>query len=242
MFRRLLDTFFSPGYPHLDRQVIELNTVDELLKVFGWRKAPLIDRPDVDDFNYVEDVNQRRLRDAESLAAVMRNAEPEVALEIGTSSGMGTVLMAVNAPSASIYTVNIPPEALKAGDGGKLTTNALSVDDIGRAYRERGLDNVVQIFANTATWEPEVGTIDVAFIDGCHDTDFVINDTLKILPHMRPGGFILWHDFNPALASKFHWIGAVCEGVERLYRKGALQGRSFHLRDSWVGVYRVPEA
>jgi len=241
MLMELKHRFFPLEYRSLDRQVIELNSVTELMKVFGWKQDALMARPDIHDFQYVEDVNQRRVRDAETLGAVMRNTQPEVALEIGTSNGMGTVLMAVNAPAATLYTVNIPPEEVASGAGGSLTTNALSVDEIGKAYRDRGLTSVVQILANTATWEPDIGPIDVAFIDGCHDTDFVIRDTLKVLAHMRPGGFILWHDFNPALAKKFHWIASVCDGVERLCRKGAVQGRIFHLRDSWIGVYRVPE-
>lgn len=225
----------------LERQVIELDSVEELMKVFRWQHKPLLDRPDIHDFEYVEDANQRRVRDAQSLGAVMRNAQPSVALEIGTSKGMGTVLMAVNAPGATIYTINIPPDEVLDGSGGRLTTNALGVEEIGRAYRERGLENVVQILANTATWQPDIGPIDVAFIDGCHDTEFVVGDTLKILPHMRPGGFILWHDFSPDLAKTFQWIGAVTKGVEHLCRLGALPGRIFHVRGSWVGVYRVPE-
>lgn len=241
MLKRLIRTLLPDDLPCLERQVIELNSVSELMKLFSWRRQPLLDRPDVHDFQYVEDANERRLRDAETLATVMGNAAADVALEIGTATGIGTVLMAINAPAATVYTVNIPPDEIASGAGGRLTTKALSVDEIGRAYRERGLGNVVQILANTANWEPEIGTIDVAFIDGCHDTNFVVRDTRKVLDHMRPGGFILWHDFNPALAKKFEWIGSVCNGVEQLCRKGVIRGRILHVRDSWIGVYRVPE-
>ena len=223
----------------LRESVIELNSVQELKKVFDWTLDPILDRPDLHDFDYIEDVNERRVRDAEALATVMRNARPAVAVEIGTSTGLGTVLMAANAPSARIYTINIPPEELEVGAGGKLTTVALSRDEIGKEYRRRGLSNIVQILANTATWKPDIGTIDVAFIDGAHDTRFVVNDTLKILRHMRAGGFILWHDFNLALVDQFDWIGSVCAGVEQLYRRGILRGRIFHLRDSWVGIHRI---
>jgi hypothetical protein len=38
----------------------------------------------------------------------------------------------------------------------------------------------------------------------------------------------------------YHWIAAVCDGVERLYRKRRLRGPILHLADSWVGLYRVP--
>lgn len=232
--------FLNPDpFVQLNCQVIELNSVIELKKLFRWCHEPLLDRPDIYEFEYPEDLNERRLRDAESLATVMRNTSPKVALEIGTSNGMGTVLMAANAPQAKIYTVNISPEEIVSGEGGQLTTIALEREKIGAAYRERGLTNITQIYANTAKWEPNIDTIDVAFIDGCHDSNFVYNDTRKVLKHMKPGSFILWHDFNLELAKKYHWIREVCLGVERLYAEGLLSGRIFQIRDSWVGIHRV---
>lgn len=221
----------------LQRMVIELNSFQELQKVFGWTHGPLIDDPATLEYQFIEDVNERRLRDAEALATVVRNAAAEVCLEIGTGTGRSTALIALNAPTARVYTVNIPPEEFEAG--GVLTTMKLEREEIGSYYRERGFTNVQQIFANTASWEVTIGMIDVAFIDGSHDTKFVIDDTLKVLPHIRRGGFIVWHDFNPALAKKYHWIGSVCQAVDQLVGRGVLRGRIFHVRDSWMGIYQV---
>jgi predicted O-methyltransferase YrrM len=190
-------------------------------------------------FEYLEDVNERRIRDAETIGAVARNANPRVCVEIGTSTGHSTALIAANAPQAQVYTVNIPPEAIAAGEGGKMTTEALEREEIGVYYQKRGLTNITQILANTAQWEPEMAFIDVAYIDGSHDTQFVYHDTLKLLKKMHPGSFILWHDFNPSLARKYRWIYSVCMGVEKLFEDGIIQGRLLHVRDSWVGVYRV---
>lgn len=86
------------AFPHLEKQVLEANNIKELMKVFGWKKEPVLDRPDVYDFDYPEDLNERRIRDAEVLGAAMANANAKSALEIGTANGMGTVLMAANAP------------------------------------------------------------------------------------------------------------------------------------------------
>ncbi len=237
----LKNLIFRDALYNLNHSVIELNNFEELKKVFRWEKDPVLDRPDIYDFDYVEDVNERRIRDAESLATVMRNTNPSVALEIGTANGMATVLMSANAPDSKIYTVNIPLEEILAGKGGKLTTVAMEREQIGLAFRDRNLVNITQIYADTATWEPNIGTIDVAYIDGCHDTEFIYNDTRKILKHMKPGGFILWHDFNPGLAKKFGWINSVCLGVEKLCRDGLIRGRIFLIRDSWVGIYKVTE-
>ncbi|HTL33072.1 MAG TPA: class I SAM-dependent methyltransferase [Kofleriaceae bacterium] len=218
---------------------LEVRDLACLKKAFGWTKDPLLDAPHLQEFNYLADLNERRLRDAESLMTVCCNAGGKTIVEIGTATGHTTALMARNAPSSTVHTVNIPPDEIE--EGGERVTRAFSRDDIGHAYREQGCTNVRQIFANTLHWEPDVGTIDVAFIDGCHDTDFVFNDTRKVLAHMKPGSFVLWHDFNPELVDQYEWIKSVCLGVERLYERGLINGRILHMRDSWVGIYQVPK-
>jgi hypothetical protein len=222
----------------LDRQVLEVNDHRELKKLFRWNIEPVLDRQDMHDCNYVEDLNERKLRDTESIATVMCNAKPKVALEIGTADGLGTLLLAKNSPSSQIYTVNIPPEEIK--QGGKLVTYAPDRNEIGSAFKKTSYSkNIHQIYANTAFWEPNIGTIDFAIIDGCHDTKFVYNDTKKILKHAQKGTFILWHDFNPSLVKKFNWIHSVCKGVDRLCQDGLITGRILHIKDSWVGIYQV---
>ena len=224
---------------HLQRAVVELDSVEELRKLFGWQSEPILDDPMIYEFASLEDINQRRLRDAECLGTIARNANPKVCLEIGTAEGHSTALIAVNAPQAEVFTINIPPEDVYAGEGGVLTTAAFARQQIGSYYRERGLTNVVQILENSARWKPDIGTIDIAFIDGCHDTDFVYNDTLKILEHAKPGSFLLWHDFNLELIDKKQWIYSVCLGVEKLFADGLLDGAVLHVRNSWIGVYQV---
>jgi hypothetical protein len=226
-------------FPHLRRYVIELNDVKELKKIFNWRSDPILDGPTLCEFVSVVDVNERRIRDAECIGSVVCNSNPSVVLEIGTSTGHTTALIASNAPRAHVYTLNIPPEGIAAGEGGVFTTVAPSREEIGTYYREKGLTNITQILANSATWEPDIGTVDVAFVDGCHDTEFVYNDTRKILRMTKPGSFILWHDFNPNLTGNYDWINSVCLGVEELYGDRLLNGPIFHVRDSWVGIYRV---
>jgi hypothetical protein len=223
---------------HVRSNVLEVRDYACLKKAFGWTRDPILDAPHLHDFDYMPDLNERRVRDAESLLGVCCNASAKTIVEIGTSTGRTTALMARNAPDATIHTVNIPPEEI--AEGGTLVTNAFSREDIGREYREQGCSNVRQIFANTAKWEPAIGPIDVAFVDGCHDTDFVFNDSRKLLAHMKPGAFLLWHDFHPALVEQYGWIRSVCLGVERLYERGLIKGPILHLRDSWIGIYQVP--
>lgn len=223
----------------LRKNMLEVRNLGYLKQALGWTQDANLDFEHLHRFDYYEDLNERRIRDAEVIGTACANNNPKTILEIGTCSGQTTALMATNAPKAEVYTVNIPPEEIS--DGGKFVTCAISRDDIGIAYRERGLTNVHQIYANTAHWEPDMGPIDVAFIDGCHDADFVYSDTKKILPHCRPGSIILWHDINLDLIRQYRWIAEAARGIERLLAEKLIRGRILHLQDSWVGLYRVPE-
>ncbi len=229
----------SKDCSRLAKAIIPVNTAAELRKCMGWTKAPVLNDPTLSLYEYIEDANERRLRDAEVLGSSACNLQGGTILEIGTAEGRTTALLAENAPGARIFTVNIPPEEILAGKGGTHTTFALERERIGKYYKNREFDNITQILANTATWQPDIGPIDVAFIDGCHDTDFVYNDTRKVLKLMKPGSVVLWHDFNYDLRLKYGWIQDVCMGVEMLLKDGLIKGRIFHVRDSWIGVYRV---
>lgn len=226
-------------FKNLSSQVIYLNNQEELKKVFDWKLDPILADPMIFQYETVEDVNERRIRDAESIGTVICNTNPSTLLEIGTAEGHGTALIADNAPKSTIFTINISPEEIVLGNGGVFTTIVLEKEKIGSYYRNKNYNNIHQIFANTATWEPHIGNIDVAFIDGCHDADFVYNDTKKLLKSMNKGSFILWHDFNLKLADKYAWIHSVCEGVERLIQDNLIKNRIFQIEDSWVGITQI---
>lgn len=229
----------NKDFINLSSHVICLNNQAELKKVFNWTIDPILSDPLFFQYETVEDVNERRVRDAESIGTVICNTNPSTVLEIGTAEGHSTALIAENAPKSAVFTINISPEEIVSGNGGIFTTIGLEKEKIGAYYRHKNYNNIHQIFANTATWEPDIGIIDVAFIDGCHDADFVYNDTKKILKSMNIGSFILWHDFNPELANKYEWVHSVCEGVERLIQDNLIKNRIFHIKDSWVGITQI---
>jgi predicted O-methyltransferase YrrM len=237
--RRLIRRFRTfRRWPSLEMRLVRLHDLAQLMTVMGWKEAPIIDgHPHLGRYDYAEDANRRRLRDAEVIAAACRNAGTANLLEIGTSLGHTTALMAINAAQATVHTVNIPPEEISLG--GTLVTHAPSRDETGSYYRQLGLTNIRQIFANTATWKPQLPPIDVAFIDGCHDEAFVINDTRKILPFCRPGSILLWHDANPDLDTRFSWMADVCSALDHLVETGEVKGELWLVRDSWVMVARL---
>ncbi len=224
---------------YLNKKIRILNTFQELKKLYSWNEDPEMNHDFIFDFEHEEDVNERRIRDAEVQGTILINTKPSIVLEIGTSYGKGTAHLADNAKKAEIYTVNIPPEELMDGSGGIHITHSLSKDEIGHYYIERGYKNINQIYENTKDWDPDIGHIDVAFIDGCHDREFVVNDTKKIIKNMSSGSFIMWHDFNPDLYNSHNWIKQVMLGIEDLYKEGVLKNRIYHVKDSWIGIYKV---
>lgn len=68
-----------------------------------------------------------------------------------------------------------------------------------------------------------------------------LDKQVKVQKHKDIWVSVIRDVFNLAPARNFHWVGAVREGVERLCRKGAIQGRILHLCDSWIGVCQAPE-
>ena len=227
-------------FQDLQRMVIELDSVKELKKLFGWSNDPILDDEDIYGFEVIHDVNERRIRDAEVIAIIVRNTNPSVCLDIGTAEGHSAALMSVNAPKSQIYTINIPPEEIASGEGGRYTTFALERERIGSYYKSRNLNNITQIISNTTKWVPNIGVIDVAFVDGSHDKEFVYNDTRKILENAKSGSFILWHDFNLEWQNKLPWVNDVCQGVDLLREQEQIEGYILHVRNSWVGIYMVP--
>ncbi|MCP4891250.1 MAG: class I SAM-dependent methyltransferase [Planctomycetaceae bacterium] len=230
--------WLRPSIANLERYVLTVRDFDGLTKAMSWDNYPLLDGHDhLKRFDYLEDLNDRRWHDAQVVAGACRNADAHTLVEIGTGLGYMTAIMAPNAPTATVHTINIPPENI--GKGGSKTTFAPKRAEVWSYYREQGCKNVVQLFENTAIWQPTLGPIDVAFIDGCHDAKFVFNDTKKILSQCRTGSIVFWHDFSPSKAKHYDWIDSVCRGVNRLYRSGIIRGRILHLQDSWIGLYVV---
>lgn len=223
---------------YLPRNVFPVHGLPALMHAMGWNEQPLVAGEQLDAYQHTSDLNFRRRRDAEAIAAAARNTACGHMLEIGTADGHTTLLLARNAPEASITTVNLLPE--QAEGAGHLVTDLPPRERIGQVWRAAGCANVRQVFANTAWWCCDVSPLSLAFIDGCHDADFVVHDTELVLAASAPGTIIIWHDFAPCLRAQFDWVDEVCTGIDRLYRRSKLHGPIFHPDDSLVGIYRVP--
>lgn len=151
------------------------------------------------------------LNDFDTLMGIIRWMDPKTVLELGTAHGNTTANICSVAPEARVITVNAPATQ----QSGKMTTFILNEDDIGWVYHSHGYgDRVTQILANTLDLnlaelfrEPAV---DLAIIDACHDTEYVINDFLKVQPYMMGNGIILLHDTHPSMTRHYHGSYRAC--------------------------------
>jgi predicted O-methyltransferase YrrM len=154
-------------------------------------------------------------------------------LELGTAYGNITANVCNQCPTANVYTVNAPAEE----QTGTRVTYKLSKDQIGRVYRQYGFaERVVQVFENTLNLNLSLyfsePVVDLAIIDACHDTEYVINDFLKVEPFVRSGGIVLCHDTSPSVGPG-HLFGSYMACMKLRHRGYNIR----HIKDTWWGAW-----
>jgi hypothetical protein len=151
-------------------------------------------------------------RDILAILGVLVDRAPRCLLEIGTFNGHTTRLLALNMPSATIHTVDLPE-----GFDVDLDSSPIPKDDfhliasrkVGIEYRsDPTIKNVVQHFGDTATWD--FGAAEGAtfyYIDGAHTYEYARNDTEKALAAARGrDATLLWHDCDETHLGVVSWL------------------------------------
>lgn len=146
---------------------------------------------------------EKEFDDYSVIMSVIASRRPSLILELGTAHG-NTVANICNLCDAQVYTLNALPDQIS---GNKITFT-LDKDEIGIIYREKGYsDRVIQIFENTLNIDfrhyLKKKSVDFVFIDACHDSDFVVNDFLKIRPLLTDSAIVLFHDTNPQIEKHY---------------------------------------
>lgn len=169
------------------------------------------------------------LLDYSILISIVKSMQPKIILELGTAHG-NTIANICTESDAKIFTVNALPNQIE----GEVITYILDQETIGSVYINNGFkDRVTQIYANTKDVDllkyVEPKSVDLAFIDACHDFDFVINDFYKILPIISDNGVILFHDVHPSCnlhyaSSYFALMYLRMKGFEIRYISGSSLG------------------
>lgn len=128
-------------------------------------------------------------REAEVLARFAKSVNGGSSiLEIGTFEGTTTRNLALNT-AATVYTVDLPPNQKPEG------MNHRDAFYTGRNARI-DVPNVRQIWCDSKDLElPKGVVLGMAFIDGSHTYEYVMNDFNKVLPICKPGSRIVFHDY-----------------------------------------------
>jgi predicted O-methyltransferase YrrM len=136
------------------------------------------------------------------LATIVSAINPKKIFETGTFRGVGTLTMALNAPKADIYTLDLPEqyteaevETLSKGDKEWVR---LSRTSTGFAFQGHpAADRIHQLRGNSLTFEPpaELENADLCFIDGGHSYECIKADTETALKILSPNGVIVWDDY-----------------------------------------------
>lgn len=164
--------------------------------------------------------------DLVALCMLCRFLNPQTIFEIGTYQGRGALHWAMNAPSAKVFTLDLPP-----GDTPTLphtvvdrfhVTNRLPHGQL--AFRGTPeASRIVCLYGDSARFDysPYHQQIDLFFVDGAHSYEYVKSDTCHAFDCCHKGSVIAWHDYGR--------VGF--NGVSRFLHE---------LRESGCDVRRVP--
>jgi predicted O-methyltransferase YrrM len=139
--------------------------------------------------------------DLVNLCVLARLMKPKVVFEIGTMSGSTALHLAINAPDAKVYTLDLLPDGVPT-----LGTTLMDNEHIRMHGSIRPVNltshpagkRVTCLYGDSAKFDysPFRGQVDLFFIDGAHSYEYVKNDTLRALECCHPGSVIAWHDYG----------------------------------------------
>lgn len=147
-----------------------------------------------------------RYRDTEAWILAVLAKRAHRMFEFGTCTGRTAYLWARNAPPDSkVFTLTLPPWGLddyraEQGDAARALKAATDESQFA-SFVYTGTPEekkIVQLYSDSKSFDesPYHGSCDLIFIDGSHAYSYVKNDTEKALRMVKPGGLVLWHDYQ----------------------------------------------
>jgi len=126
--------------------------------------------------------------------------------EFGTCTGRTTYLWARNSPpDAVVTTITLAPNQLEVYAGRQSDDEVDWKNALDESRFEEFLytgtpeaTKIEQLFGDSKAFDETAyhGSMDLVFVDGSHAYSYVISDTQKALRMIKPGGLILWHDYD----------------------------------------------
>lgn len=134
------------------------------------------------------------------LLSLVRSRAVQSFFEFGTYLGQTSYLLAKNFPSLRIHTLDLPASdvdhtsiPISAGERRYVEKPVVGATFLDTPEQSR----ITQLTGDSAAFDysPFEHSMDCVFVDGCHDYDYVKNDTLHARRLIKEKGMILWHDY-----------------------------------------------
>jgi predicted O-methyltransferase YrrM len=141
------------------------------------------------------------LDDLVRLALITKIVQPKNVFEIGTFKGRTALNFALNSPpECKVYTLDLPPDAKQAAKQRALPADQVIINASTPGIDYKGKDvsgKITQLWGSSLEFDfsPYFGNMDIVYVDGAHDYDAVIQDTINAKKMLRPGGVLIWDDF-----------------------------------------------
>jgi len=175
-----------------------------------------------------------------SIGAIIQHLKPQRVFEIGTSVGVTASNLAINLPEGGeLFTLDLPPAS---EDGAKIETKFdVTVSDRKMIYGNRAdrrflgtpLESKIhQLYGDSATFDysDHIGKCDVVFVDGSHAYEYVKSDTEIAYKLAKPGGWVIWHDYNDG----FFW-----PEVRRFLKSIAHERKIFRIEGTMFAISKA---
>ena len=158
------------------------------------------------------------------IACLVRAIGAHNIFEFGTNVGRMTRLLALNAPAASVFTLDLAQE---------LVRHKVGECYLGKTEAQR----ITQLSGDSLEFDPAPysGRMDFCWVDASHGYPYVMSDSLAAIRMVRPGGWVAWHDYRHTA-----WWSGVTRVVRRI---NCVCGGDaiFHLKGTTIALMRVSE-
>jgi predicted O-methyltransferase YrrM len=173
------------------------------------------------------------------LGAIATMINPTLVVEFGTFQGGSTLALAANMPDGGrVVTVDLDPAERRTHEHG-LGTGLMDFD-LGCLFRGTRYESMIeQRYSNTLAFDADdlLGRADLVFVDADHTYEFTKRDTAKAESLVRPGGWILWHDYT--WAPENSECAGVTKAVNEFFQH---HGACFQIAKTRFAIHRVPGA
>jgi hypothetical protein len=132
------------------------------------------------------------------LNRLVRERVPSTIFEIGTFDGRTALNLAANAPSATVYTLDLPPAPRPQLVVDRYDQQYMRDDISGRLLVDSDVESRVhRLRGDSATFDFSPYAAQVVFVDGAHSYEYVMSDARAALGLLRNGGgVVLFHDYS----------------------------------------------